>query len=86
MAIQRLREQARAGCFTNAPRAREEIRVMEPLMLDGIAESASDWFLACNFVKGLGTPLPSDYLIGHGYFLSFEPGMVLGTSSVVSKG
>src|SRR6185503_10876780 len=36
-------------------------------MLDGIAESASDWFLACNFVKGLGTPLPSDYLIGHEY-------------------
>src|ERR1044072_2836381 len=38
-------------------------------MLDGSAESASDWFLAGNFVKGLGTPFPSDYLIGHGYFL-----------------
>src|SRR6185503_13961276 len=38
-------------------------------MLDGIAESASDRFLARNFVKGLGTPFPSDYLIGHGYFL-----------------
>jgi len=65
VAIQRLCEQASAGCFTNTARAGEEIRVMQPLMLDGIAESASDWFLACNFVKGLGTPLPSDYLIGH---------------------
>src|ERR1041384_342326 len=34
-------------------------------MLDRVAESASDWFLACYFVKGLGTPLASDYLIGH---------------------
>jgi len=34
-------------------------------MLDGIAERARNWFLACYFVEGLGTPLPCDYLIGH---------------------
>jgi hypothetical protein len=39
--------------------------VMKPLMLDGIAECASDRFLACYFVEGLRTPLASDYLIGH---------------------
>ena len=39
--------------------------MMQPLMLDGIAECACDWFLACYFVEGLGTPLSCDYLIGH---------------------
>src|ERR1044072_3290580 len=34
-------------------------------MLDRVAECACDWFLACNFVKGLGTPFASDYLRGH---------------------
>jgi hypothetical protein len=40
--------------------------MMQPLMLDGIAERARNWFLACYFIKGLGTPFASDYLIGHG--------------------
>ena len=38
---------------------------MQPLMLNGVAESARDWFLACYFVECLGTPFASDYLIGH---------------------
>jgi hypothetical protein len=42
---------------------------MKPLMLNGIAESARYWFLAGYFVKGLGTPFASDYLIGHERFV-----------------
>ena len=38
---------------------------MKALMLDRIAECASDRFLACYFVEGLRAPLPGDYLIGH---------------------
>ena len=40
--------------------------MMKPPVLDGIAERARDWFLACYFVKGLRAPLAGDYLIGHG--------------------
>ena len=38
---------------------------MKTLVLNGVAERASYWFLACYFVKGLRAPLASDYLIGH---------------------
>jgi hypothetical protein len=68
VAIERFREQPRAGCFTNAARAREQIRVVEALMLDGVPKRSRYRFLACYFVECLRTPLASDYLIGHGMF------------------
>ena len=39
--------------------------MMKPLMLDGIAKCAGDWFLACYFVERLRAPLTGDNLIGH---------------------
>ena len=38
---------------------------MKTLVLDGVAERASYWFLACYFIECLGTPFARDYLIGH---------------------
>ena len=38
---------------------------MQTLVLDGVAEGASYWFLACYFIECLRTPFASDYLIGH---------------------
>src|SRR5215208_7049905 len=57
-------------------------------MLDGVAERARDWFLACYFVEGLRAPLPRDNLIGHRKFFrfSFETEPVSDTSSRVSRG
>src|SRR6185369_5074985 len=51
--------------FADAARAREQVSVMQPLMLDGIAERARNWFLSGDFVEGLRAPLARDYLIGH---------------------
>jgi hypothetical protein len=65
VAIQRFREQAGAGCFTNASRAREKVRVMQPLVRDCVAQRTRNRLLAGDFVKRLRTPLPGDYLIGH---------------------
>jgi hypothetical protein len=38
---------------------------MQPLVLDGVAERARDWFLACDFIECLWTPFARDYLVGH---------------------
>ena len=46
--------------------------MMKPLVLNRIAECASDRFLACYFVKGLRAPLPGDNLIGHLLGLGLE--------------
>src|SRR3954447_21794534 len=42
---------------------------MKPLMLDSVAKSPRDRFLACYFVECLRTPFASDYLIGHLLFV-----------------
>jgi hypothetical protein len=34
-------------------------------MLDGIAQSARDWFLPRDFIKSLRAPFACDYLVGH---------------------
>jgi hypothetical protein len=73
VAIQRLRQQAGAGSFANAARAGEEIRVMQPLMLDRVAECTCDRLLACYFVKRLWAPFTRDYLIGHVERFVFTP-------------
>jgi hypothetical protein len=39
--------------------------MMQPLMLDRIAERARNGFLARHFFKGLRAPFASDYLVGH---------------------
>ena len=65
MTVQRLCEKARAGSFSYPARAGKQVRMVEPAMLDGVAQRACDWFLTCYFVKRLRTPLASDYLIGH---------------------
>lgn len=67
MTVERFREQARAGSFSYPARARKKVRVMEPAMLDGVAQRACDWFLTRYFVKRLRAPLTSNYLIGHRY-------------------
>src|SRR6476659_1124270 len=43
--------------------------MMQPLMLNGVAEGPSDRFLACYFIECLRTPFASDYLIGHLLFV-----------------
>src|SRR4026209_1128801 len=39
--------------------------MMQPLMLDGIAEGARNGLLAGYFVEGLRAPLARDHVIGH---------------------
>ena len=65
MTVEGLGKQARAGSFAYAAGAGKEVRMMEPAMLDGVAQRACDWFLTRYFVKRLRAPLASDYLIGH---------------------
>jgi hypothetical protein len=67
--VERLCEKTRAGSFAYSARAGKQVRMMEPAMLDGVAQGACDWFLTRYFVERLRAPLASDYLIGH---LGFE--------------
>jgi hypothetical protein len=39
--------------------------MMQPPVLDSVAQGARDWFLASDFVESLRSPLAGDYLIGH---------------------
>jgi hypothetical protein len=65
MAIQRLREQTRGSSFADAARAGKKIRVMKPLVLDGVAQCARDWLLSRDFIESLRAPFACDYLVGH---------------------
>ena len=65
MTVQRLGEQTRGGSFADATRAGKKIRVMESLMLNGIAQRTRDGLLAGDFVESLRAPLTCDYLVGH---------------------
>jgi len=78
MAVQRLSEESRGSCFANAASPGKQVRMMKPLMLDGIAQGASYWFLAGYFVEGLGSPFASYYLIGH-WFVSLFGGLNAGS-------
>ena len=65
MTIQRLREQSRGCSLANAAGAREDIGMMQTLMLDRIAQRASDWFLTGDLCKSLRPPFSCDYFVGH---------------------
>ena len=62
---ERDREVDRDRCLADAARTRENISVVQSLVLDRIAQRARDRFLAGNFFKGLRAPFPGDNLIGH---------------------
>jgi hypothetical protein len=65
MTIEGLCQQPRRGGFTDAARAGKNIGVMKALMLNGIAQCASDGFLPGNLCESLRAPFACDYLIGH---------------------
>ena len=65
VAIQGFGEQPRGRCFADAARAGKEISVMQPVVLDRVAQRARDRFLPGDFVKCLRAPFAGDYLIGH---------------------
>src|SRR6266511_719539 len=65
VAVQRFGQQARSSCLANAARTRKQIRVMKPLILDGIAQRARDWLLSGDFSKSLRAPFACNYLVGH---------------------
>ncbi len=65
MAIQCLRQQTRGRCFADASGAGKQVRVMQSLMLDGVAQRARDRLLPGHFVESLRAPLARNYLVGH---------------------
>ena len=65
MTVESFSEQARGRRLANAACATEEISVMQPLVLDGVAQGARDGFLPRHFLEGLRTPFASDDLIRH---------------------
>src|SRR4029434_10096316 len=65
MAGQSLRQQTRGSWFTDPTCAGKKVRVMESLVLDGVAQSARDWLLPGDFVESLRAPLACDYLVAH---------------------
>ena len=65
MAVQRFCEEARRTRFPNTSSAGKDIRVMKTIVLDCVAQSASDWLLSGNFLESLRTPFACDYLVGH---------------------
>jgi hypothetical protein len=65
VAIKGFGEQARGRRFTDAASAAEEIGVMQPLVLDCVAERARDGLLPRHFLKRLRTPFARDDLIRH---------------------
>jgi hypothetical protein len=65
MTIQGFRQQTRGGGFANPARARKEIGVMKPLVLNGVAQSARYRLLPRDFIKSLRAPFACNYLVGH---------------------
>ena len=63
VAIERFGEQTRGRSFPDAARAGKQIGVMQPLVLDGIAQRARDGLLSRDFFKSLRAPFACDYLI-----------------------
>src|SRR5678816_1149843 len=60
-----VRQGVAVGCFADATGAGKQVRVMQSLMHDGVAQRARDRFLPGHFVESLRAPLARDYLIGH---------------------
>ena len=65
MTIERPRDQTCGGGLADAARAGEKISVMQPSMLDRVAQCAGQNFLPRHIFEFLRAPLAGDYLIRH---------------------
>jgi hypothetical protein len=65
MTVESFGKQSRGGGFADAARTREQISVVQTLMLDRVAQRAGDCFLAGYFVEALRPPFACNYLVGH---------------------
>ena len=65
MAIQSFGEQPCGRRFSDAARARKEVSVMKPVVLDGIFQGLRNRFLTGDFLKCLRSPFSGDNLVRH---------------------
>jgi hypothetical protein len=75
LAIQCFGKDAGEGGLADAAGSREQISVMQALLLQGIGKRADDVLLADQLLKCLGAPLSRQHLITHGMY---SAGMVKG--------
>jgi hypothetical protein len=74
MTVERLCQQARSRRLTDSAGARENVGMVQSLMLDSVAQRTGNWFLARDFLESLRAPFASDYLIGHKQRMKDEGG------------
>ena len=64
-AIERLRQNSRGRCLSDAARADEEVRVSKPVLRDRVFQRARDMGLADQVVESLGPVFPGENLVTH---------------------
>ncbi len=65
MAVERFGQKPCSRGFSDTAGTGKQISVMQPLVLNRIAQGASDGLLARHFIKALRAPFAGDNLIGH---------------------
>jgi len=64
-AIERLCQNSRGRCLSDAPRADEEVRMSEPVLRDRVFQRARDMVLSDQIVESLGPIFPRENLVTH---------------------
>ena len=64
-AIERLCQNSRGRCLSDAARPDEEVRVSEPVLRDRVFQRARDMGLADQVVESLGPVFPGENLVTH---------------------
>ena len=65
IAIQRLGENSRCGCFAHSAHAGEQKCVWNPIGADGVLQGSGNMLLPGDIRKGLRTPFPCNHQIRH---------------------
>ena len=65
-AIERLGQNSRGRCLSDAARADEEVRVSEAVLRDRVFQRARDMVLPDQIIEGLGPVFPRKNLVTHG--------------------